>query len=62
MNEDGAHYLGRCKMALRYETSQVTVNEQPRFEAVLLTCFGPTTDDPINIYQSAHSPEPIAEQ
>jgi hypothetical protein len=62
MSEDGARYLGRCKMSLRCESSQVTINEQPRFEAVLLTCFGPTTADPIDIYQSAHSPNPIAEQ
>lgn len=62
MSKDGALYLERCKMSLRYETSQVTINEQPRFEAVLLTCFDPTTADPIDIYHSAHSPDPIAEQ
>jgi hypothetical protein len=62
MSEDGVQYLERCKMSLRYETSHVTINEKPRFEAILLTCFDPTTADPIDIYRSAHSLNPVAQQ
>jgi hypothetical protein len=62
MSADGALYLERCKMSLRYETSQISFNEQPRFEAVLLTRSDPTAPDPIDIYHSAYSPNPVAEQ
>ena len=44
-----------------YEASQLTIIVAA-IEANLLTCFDPTTLDPIDIYHPAYTPNPVAEQ
>jgi hypothetical protein len=47
------------------EPTRVTSHHQKRvaiIEAVLLTCFDPTAPDPIDIYRSAYTSNPVAKQ